>query len=68
MEYIIKNNKYNNYFNRLIGNQYHFVERIEEAHIFKNKKEANKVYKKFKHKDMFNIEIFKKVHDRIKKD
>lgn len=60
MKYLIRNRKYNNYFNSQIDkNMFHFVEDIEEAYIFPNKKELNRFMKQFKNPDKLSIEVFK---------
>ena len=58
--YVIRNNNYDNYYQKhLFKNVFHFVKNKEEAYKFNNKREANKIYKLFKHKE--NIEIIKEV-------
>lgn len=72
MNYILKNIKYNTYFNKKINNQLcHFACNIDEAFIFKNKKEANKILIQFKNKNNFEIlkvvENEKRRKNKIKK-
>ena len=67
MEYIIKNKKMNNYYNKTItDSSYHFVLDINEAYIFKNKWDANRQFKKFISKE--NYEIIKMLTKYKKSD
>lgn len=61
MKYIIKNTKLNNYYQKTLKTGFHFVQDIDEAYIFKNKKEANKVYSTFKKLRQYeNLEIIRR--------
>ena len=47
MKCVIKNTKYNNYYQKDMIKGYHFVIDIQDALICKDKREAKKILKKF---------------------
>lgn len=54
MQYIIKNNKSNSYFNKEIkSNIFHWVLDTKEAHVFDKKVDARKLFNKMKNKREF---------------
>ena len=59
-KYIIKNIKYNNYFQKELTHGFHWVLDMREAYIFENKNEANKAHKKMKNLRQYeNLKIEK---------
>lgn len=59
MKYIIHNIKYGNYFNKKLKTGFHFVQDVNEAYVFKNKKEANSILKLFKAKENYELVVVK---------
>lgn len=53
MQYLIRNISLHTYYARKLDDKYHFVQDKENAYIFKNKWEANKILKQLN--DKFEI-------------
>jgi hypothetical protein len=68
MEYIIKNKELRCYFNSKKSCLFHFVLDIDNAYVFKNKWDANKMLKGMeKLREYKNMEVIKYEKKKIKK-
>ena len=67
--YLIQNIHYKNYYQRQIKHDiFHFVCDFKDATRFKDKKEANKILKLFKHKNNFEIIKLQAITPKHKKE